>query len=53
MDVDKWNGSNNNKKEYLKIYIAINIKTKKIISMKVTDEYVHDRKVLPELIEIS
>jgi len=29
MNVDKWNGSKNNKKEYLKIYIARNIKTKK------------------------
>ena len=26
------------KKEYLKIHIAVNVKTKKILSMKVTDE---------------
>ncbi len=48
---DKWNVKNNNKKGYLKIHIAVNIKTKKILSMKVTDEHVHDGKALPELIE--
>ncbi len=26
-------------------------KTKKILSMKVTDEHVHDSKALPELVE--
>ncbi len=40
-----------NKKGYLKIHIAVNVKTKKILSMKVTDEHVHDSKVLPELVE--
>ena len=39
------------KKGYLKIDIVVNIKSKKILSMKVTDEHVHDSKVLPELIE--
>ncbi len=40
------------KKGYLKIHIAVNIKTKKILSMKVTaDEHVHDTKALPELVE--
>ena len=47
---DKWNIKNNNKKGYLKIHVAINIKTKKILSIKVTDEHVHDIKVLPELV---
>jgi len=47
---DKWNVRNNNKKGYLKIYIAVNIKSKKIISMKVTDEHVHDSKALPILV---
>ncbi len=46
---DKWHFKN--KKGYLKIHIAVNIKTKKILSMKVTDEHVHDSKVLPELID--
>jgi DDE family transposase len=44
---DKWNI----KKGYLKIHIAVNIHSKKIISIKVTDEHVHDSKVLPKLVE--
>ena len=39
-----------NKKGYLKIHIAVNVKTKEILSMKVTDEHVHDSKALPELV---
>jgi hypothetical protein len=36
----------------LKILIAtVDVKSKKILSMKVTDEHVHDSKALPELIE--
>src|SRR6185437_15077893 len=46
---DKWKIKN--KKGYLKIHIAVNVKTKKILSMKVTDEHVHDSKALPELVE--
>ena len=46
---DKWH-IKNNKKGYLKIHIAVNVKTKKILSMKVTDEHVHDSKALPELV---
>jgi hypothetical protein len=45
---DKWKIR---KKGYLKIHIAVNVKTKKILSMKVTDEHVHDSKALPELID--
>jgi hypothetical protein len=50
---DKWNVSDNNKKGYLKIHVAVNIKSKKILSiMKVTDEHIHnDSKALPGLIE--
>ena len=48
---DKWHISKNNKKGYLKIHVAVNVKTKKILSMKVTDEHVHDSKALPELID--
>ena len=40
-----------NKKGYLKIHVGIDIKTKKILSMKVTDEHFHDSKTLPGLIE--
>jgi hypothetical protein len=45
---DKWNVR---KKGYLKIHVAINVKTKKILSIQVTDEHVHDSKALPELVE--
>jgi hypothetical protein len=44
---DKWNVR---KKGYLKIHIAVNVKSKKILSIKVTDEHVHDSKALPELV---
>jgi hypothetical protein len=47
---DKWN-VRNNKKGYLKIHIAVDVKSKKILSMKVTDEHVHDSKELPELVD--
>jgi hypothetical protein len=47
---DKWNVKNKNKK-YVKIHIAVNVKSKKILLMKVTvDEHVHDNKALPELV---
>ncbi len=40
---EKWNVKN--KKGYLKIHVVSkNVKTKKILSMKVTDEHVHDSK---------
>jgi len=45
---DKWKIR---KKGYLKIYIAVNVKTKKILSMKVTNEHVHDSKALPVLVD--
>jgi hypothetical protein len=53
---EKWHLNNNNKKGYLKIHIiAVNdIKTKKMLSMKVTDtvEHVHDdSKELPGLVD--
>ena len=48
---DKWNVRDNNKKGYLKIHIAVNIKSKKILSIKVSDEHVHDNKMLPELVD--
>ena len=35
---DKWNVKN--KKGYLKIHVAVNIKTKEIIALEVTDEKV-------------
>src|SRR6476620_10833965 len=48
---DKWKATSNKNKGYLKIHVAVNIKSKKILSMKVTDEHVHDSKVLPRLVE--
>ena len=44
---DKWGV----RKGYLKIHIAVDMKSKKILSMKVTEEHVHDSKALPELIQ--
>ncbi len=41
---DKWDVKN--KKGYLKIHVAVNIKTKEILALKVTDEKVHDSKVM-------
>ncbi len=38
------------KKGFLKIHIAVNINTKKILSIKVTYEHVHDSKVLLDLV---
>ncbi len=46
----KWN-VRRKKKGYLKIHIAVDVKTKKILSMVVTDEHVHDSKMLPDLVE--
>ena len=34
-----------------KIHVAVNIKTKEIIALEVTDEKVHDGKVIKQLIE--
>jgi Transposase DDE domain len=45
---DKWNIR---KKGYLKIHVAVNVKTKEILSLEVTDEKVHDGKVMDKLVE--
>src|SRR5690348_11131484 len=45
---DKWGIR---KKGYLKIHIAVDIKSKKILSMNVTDEHVHDSKMLPQVVQ--
>jgi len=43
----KWNI---HRKGYLKVHIAaVDIKSKKILSMEVTDEHTHDSKMLPNL----
>ncbi|HSF51476.1 MAG TPA: IS5 family transposase [Nitrososphaeraceae archaeon] len=43
----KWNV----KRGYLKIHVAVDIKKKRILSLIVTSEQVHDGKVLPQLID--
>ena len=46
---DKWKAE---KKSYLKIHVAVvNIKTKKILALEVTDEKVHDGKDIKQMIE--
>ena len=39
------------KRGYLKIHVAVNIKRKRILSLNVTSEQVHDAKVLSELVD--
>ncbi len=43
----KWNV----KRGYLKIHVAVDIKRKRILSLQVTSEQVHDGKVLPKLVD--
>ena len=43
----KWNV----KRGYLKIHVAVDIKKKRVLSLKVTSEQVHDGKILPELVD--
>ncbi len=38
------------RKGYLKIHVAVDIQSKKILSMEITDELVHDNKMLPKLV---
>ena len=45
---EKWNVLN--RKGYLKIHIAVDIKTKEILALEVTDEKVHDSKMLKNLV---
>jgi hypothetical protein len=49
MQQEKWNIKK--KKGYLKIHIAVNIKTKEILALEITDEKSHDGKVMPRLID--
>jgi Transposase DDE domain len=43
----KWNI----KRGYLKIHVAVDIKKKRILSLIVTSEQVHDGKILPKLVD--
>ena len=50
---DKWNIQNKSKKKkgYLKIHVAVNIKTKEILALVVTDEKVQDGMEMKALVE--
>jgi len=48
--LDKWKNKRK-RKGFIKIHVAINIKTKKIVSMEVTKENVHDGKMLKKLVD--
>jgi hypothetical protein len=49
---DKWSGKTKlKKKSHLKIHVAVDIKTKEILALEVTDKKVHDGKIMPKLIE--
>jgi hypothetical protein len=43
---DKWGSG---KKGYIKIHVAVDIKTKEILALEVTDEKVHDSKMMKKL----
>jgi hypothetical protein len=48
--LDKWK-KKRIRKGFIKIHVAVvNVKTKKIVSMEVTKENVHDGKILKELV---
>jgi hypothetical protein len=49
---EKWNNNNNNKRRgFIKIHVAVNVRTKKILSMEVTKEDVYDGKILKKLVD--
>ncbi|MBV9176829.1 MAG: transposase [Nitrososphaeraceae archaeon] len=52
---EKWNNNNNNNKKrrgFIKIHVAVNVRTKKILSMEVTKEDVYDDgKMLKKLVD--
>ena len=41
----------NKKKGYLEIHVAVNIKTKEILALEVTDEKGYDGKMMKKLVE--
>jgi flagellar motor component MotA len=45
---EKWNKQN--RKGYLKIHVAVDIKTKEVLALEVTDEKAHDSKMLKKLV---
>ncbi|MDQ6722919.1 MAG: IS5 family transposase [Thermoproteota archaeon] len=49
--LDKWKQKKRLRKGFIKIHLAVVIKTKKIVSMSVTKEDVHDGKILKDLVD--
>lgn len=49
--LDKWKRKRRIRKGFIKIHVAVDIKSKKIVSMRVTKEDVHDGKMLKELVD--
>jgi transposase len=49
--LDKWKNKKRMRKGFIKIHVAVDIKTKKIVSMSVTKEDVYDGKMLKELVD--
>lgn len=47
---DKWSAKKT-KKGYLRIHVAINVNTKEILALEITDEKVHDGKMMKKLVE--
>ena len=48
---EKWNNNGNNKRRgFIKIHIAVNVRTKKVLSMEVTKEDVYDGVMLKKLV---
>jgi len=50
---EKWNNNNNNNKRrgFIKIHVAVNVRTRKILLMEVTKEDVYDGKMLKKLVD--
>ena len=49
--LDKWKKKRRTRKGFIKIHVAVDTKTKKIVSMSVTKEDIHDGKMLKELVD--
>jgi hypothetical protein len=49
--LDKWKNKRRIRKGFIKIHVAVDIRTKKIVSMSVIKECVHDGKMLKELVD--
>ncbi len=49
--LDKWKNEKRVRKGFIKVHVAVDIKTKKIVSMSVTKEDVYDGKMLKELVD--